>query len=713
MRIISSKIIRVARPRTCRTFFTATPTAPAAFWASAPLQYFNQGTGLIIARNDWNYNSTWVAFQLGNLLETDHQQDCQGQLEIQRGADGLLINANAVGENQLPSTQSSFGNLMVIDDNGVGTQVYRFNQGSWFGTPGCVMTSYEPTNGYVYAGGDYAASYGFNFTPGIGTAKKLTRQIVYLRPDYIVVHDRAVTKSTNDLKQLRWHFLNSPTFNASSNSWVETEGSSKLFGQTFSRSTLLSSNAPVRCPDDPSGALVYRITTQNAVKATNVTYVTALQSAPSTTNNMVNTAPVYSSDNRMEGVQMGNNLVLFGADAPLNPFTGTITYTVTGSSPIVHLLTDLQPNHAFQVSAGGISMGTFTSFRPRHAVFYQHAFRIPNHHDSMSALVSTQSSNELRRQSGPGRTSLSVLFDNPCSPFCCSRDEGTANPTVGAHTFTNYNLGENGNLSISTPALNTQPSGSTMLVCIGRGNISAFTQVPTDNKGNTPYVQLGSTHGYVPQYPDSGTALYAFPSAVGGTGHVVTVSTVAQDEVTLDAVEIKNGGVIQDYKWNEVLQGHPLTSLDVTTTGPATLVAFWWGDGNQYFVHTAIPDNGFTLIDSLGPLGSYVQTAVATRDVTTAGTYHVTWDSGGNEGAQLWLVAVQSEALPVLRAQVFGSHAVITWPSSAVGYTLETTSDLPASNSWTRVTNSPAIVNLRNTITNLISQGSHCYRLRK
>lgn len=335
--------------------------APTAFWASAPLQYFNQGTGLIVARNDWNYNSTWVAFQLGNLLETDHQLDCQGQLEIQRGGDALLINANGVGENQLPSTQSSFGNLMCIDDNGVGTQVYRFNQGSWFGTPGCVMSFFEATNNYVYAGGDYAASYGLNFTPGIGTAKKLTRQVVYLRPDYIVVHDRAVTKSTNDLKQLRWHFLNNPTFNASSNSWVAAAGSSKLFGRTFSRSGIISTNGAVHCPDDPSSPIVYRVATQNAVKATNVTYVTALQSAPSATNAMVNTTVIYSTDNRMEGVQMGSSVVMFGADAVLSPFTGTITYTVTGSSPISHLLTDLQPNHAFQVSAGGTSLGTFTS----------------------------------------------------------------------------------------------------------------------------------------------------------------------------------------------------------------------------------------------------------------------------------------------------------------------------------------------------------------
>jgi hypothetical protein len=292
-------------------------------------------------------------------------------------------------------------------------------------------------------------------------------------------------------------------------------------------------------------------------------------------------------------------------------------------------------------------------------------------------------------------------------------NNGLANPTVGAHTFTNYNLGENSKLAISTSALSTQPSGSTMLVCIGRGDISAFTQVPTDNKGNAPYVQLGSTHAYIPLYPESGTALYAFPSAAGGMGHVVTASTVARDEVTLDAVEVKNGGVIQDYKWNEVLQGHPLTTLDVTTTGPATLVAFWWGDGNQYFVHTAVPDSGFKLIDSLGPLGSYVQTAVATKDVAAPGTYHLTWDSGGNEGAQLWLVAVQSSPPPSLRLRLAGEQLVITWPTPIGTYILETTTNLSASNSWMPVTNTPTLVDFQITVTNAISHPSQYYRLRK
>jgi hypothetical protein len=76
---------------------------------------------------------------------------------------------------------------------------------------------------------------------------------------------------------------------------------------------------------------------------------------------MVTTASLRSTDNRMEGVQMGTNVVLFGSDAPLNPFVGTITYTVTGASPFIHLLTDLQPGHAFQISADGSPLGTMTS----------------------------------------------------------------------------------------------------------------------------------------------------------------------------------------------------------------------------------------------------------------------------------------------------------------------------------------------------------------
>jgi len=79
----------------------------------------------------------------------------------------------------------------------------------------------------------------------------------------------------------------------------------------------------------------------------------------------------------------------------------------------------------------------------------------------------------------------------------------------------------------------------------------------------------------------------------------------------------------------------------VTTTGPATLVAFWWGDAPPPMVKTAVPNNGFTVIDSFLDEGELVQCAVAVKNVAAAGTYDVTWVATPAQGAQLWLIAIQ------------------------------------------------------------------------
>jgi hypothetical protein len=85
-----------------------------------------------------------------------------------------------------------------------------------------------------------------------------------------------------------------------------------------------------------------------------------------------------------------------------------------------------------------------------------------------------------------------------------------------------------------------------------------------------------------------------------------------------------------------------VTSASVTTTGPATLVAFWWGDAPaQDDPQTAVPDNGFTPVDAVLEPHNLVQCVVAVKNVTAAGTYNVTWTSTPVQGAQLWLIAVQ------------------------------------------------------------------------
>jgi hypothetical protein len=60
-----------------------------------------------------------------------------------------------------------------------------------------------------------------------------------------------------------------------------------------------------------------------------------------------------------------------------------------------------------------------------------------------------------------------------------------------------------------------------------------------------------------------------------------------------------------------------------------------------------------------------------------------------------------------------GDQVVITWPTNAAGFTLESTADLLSSNSWSPVSPDPAVINGQNTVSNTIGSGNQFYRLKK
>jgi hypothetical protein len=217
-------------------------------------------------------------------------------------------------------------------------------------------------------------------------------------------------------------------------------------------------------------------------------------------------------------------------------------------------------------------------------------------------------------------------------------------PGLGGHAMNFYHLNGSDAPTISV-AMSTQQSGSMIVVGVGRGYAALFAD-PTDNKGNT-YQRLGSVRPYNPPYANSGTAVYSVISANGGadfrlaTTNGKNVDSNNSDEITVGAVEVIEGTNIQGYVWS-VVSGAPNTSDSVTTTGPATLIAFWWGDGFPGTPQSATPNNGFTVVDTNAQeRDSFVQCAVAVKNVTAAGTYNVTWTPTPAQGAQLWLIAVQ------------------------------------------------------------------------
>lgn len=230
---------------------------------------------------------------------------------------------------------------------------------------------------------------------------------------------------------------------------------------------------------------------------------------------------------------------------------------------------------------------------------------------------------------GCGSDSMSLTGDAPMNV--------DPPPSVGGHAIVfQRQSSPQGKDTLSTPGL-TVTTGSTILVSQGRGVLSAFV-APTDSRGNS-YQALGAPHPYT-RYSSSGTAVYAATNVQGGSGHVVSAMTPASDEITMSVVEVK-GSRVQAFEWKEVLMGSPLTSPQITTTGPATLVAWWWGDAGVEMDKTAKANNGFTVIGSVLSSGALVQSAVAVKEVKAAGTYDVTWTATPLQGAQLWIVAIE------------------------------------------------------------------------
>lgn len=334
------------------TFMFQNLSTPPSSWSSAPLQDFASGTGLLTARSDWSSDPVWVSLQMGNLLADDHQTYEPGQLQIQDGGNDLLANANAITGNQWP--KPAYGNTIEVSDNGAGAQNYLWGPGYWYGSPGVVTEAYDANSSWVYDYGNMSTIYSLSAYPGGGgSVSLLTRQMVYLRPNLIIVYDCVTTVQPTFLKDLDWNFINTPVVNG--NSFTETVGTSELFGETFSLDPLSTTATSYSL----NGTTVREVITANTDQVDNTQYVTAFD-VGSAGGSMIATQQILTSDERMQGVEMGNYVVLFGRNGNVNLST-PVSYQVTGTSTMSNMLTNLVPGQAYEVYVDGVGTTTVTA----------------------------------------------------------------------------------------------------------------------------------------------------------------------------------------------------------------------------------------------------------------------------------------------------------------------------------------------------------------
>ena len=229
-----------------------------------------------------------------------------------------------------------------------------------------------------------------------------------------------------------------------------------------------------------------------------------------------------------------------------------------------------------------------------------------------------------------------------CASACLLACARAGAVSLGAHTLLAHEDGNGPSIATTAP-IATAANGSTLLVF--SAGYTGNDQAPTDSYANA-WTPLGAPVVYRGYSGAFDVSAYLVLHAAGGAGHTVSIvkNAVPSGEITVPFVEIRNAGVLQSVAVNYPAASGLLASGSVTTTGPATLVALWWGDATGLH-HSAVPDNGFVIIENfvdLPPM-SAVQCVVAAREVTAAGTYQVNWTTSPEQGAPLWLLAFQSD----------------------------------------------------------------------
>ncbi|MFO0612111.1 MAG: hypothetical protein U0414_05975 [Polyangiaceae bacterium] len=154
-------------------FLYRDPGATSAPLSTLATTYFPAGTGHLFARSAWDTSATWIGFLMGPYTESHAHHD---QLSLLLYKDAWLAYDGNIDTHSGIFQGEEAHSLVRITKNG---QTLRQTEG----TASDVFALHDDAD-FLYAGADATAVYG---SSGVNLAE---REIVFLKPDVLVVFDR-------------------------------------------------------------------------------------------------------------------------------------------------------------------------------------------------------------------------------------------------------------------------------------------------------------------------------------------------------------------------------------------------------------------------------------------------------------------------------------------------------------------------------------------
>ncbi len=335
--------------------FDPTAPAPADPRPKQKLSFFAPGMGRILSRTSWDKNASWFTYKL-SWNSIDHQHGDGNQFEFYRKGEwltkertgydldyGSSDNHNTLALQNTPPDRNEAGAFRNVN-------WLRGSQWTYVSSGNPQLVANSSAANYEYVLGDATPLYNSE-SEGPSSILHASRSILWLKPDYIFVYDRAESKDSGTFKRF-WLNLPSVAGVTGNRTSMTTATGQKLFV-----TTLLPTNATVTVeaaanpPQAGDAAEMDPITHKLKVEAPggpkSVRFLNVLQGADAGTNAENVTLVQSSSGTAYAGAVLKNVAALFPVDIT-TPFA-TVTYTVP-AYVTEQYVTGLKPNTGYNVA---------------------------------------------------------------------------------------------------------------------------------------------------------------------------------------------------------------------------------------------------------------------------------------------------------------------------------------------------------------------------
>ncbi len=328
-----------------------------------PLNFHAPAIGRLLSRNDWTTNCSWFNFKC-TYISINHQIGDGGQFEFFRKGEWLCKELSGYTSDNLgscPEFHNTLGleNTSTAGSNSTPTALQWYE--SHFPSHGAQwkegLCAGDPTTyasfalDYTYAFAEMTNLYNRpSFTPDsdFRDITQANRSIIWLKPDHIVVYDRATSKTANRFKRWFLQTLSPPTISGKLATSTTANGQKFFVQNLLPANATLSSSPAVLYKDQAEGEPpTHQLMIEDSSNPSDVRFLNVLQGADSGSPHDIPLFVRSANGNPFEGAQVKSYVVLF----PLNVLPGNIsnvTYAVSTNAN-QHYLCGLPPYSPYQI----------------------------------------------------------------------------------------------------------------------------------------------------------------------------------------------------------------------------------------------------------------------------------------------------------------------------------------------------------------------------